>query len=223
MNSKLLFSTLCLSLFWVTGIAQDKSSAKFGEISPANFNLPNTDIIDSNTNAVIIADVGSSTFVGNKKGWFTLVFKRYTRIKILNEKAFHLATVHIPLYVKDDDRETLVDLKAFTHNLENGKVISTKLEKSDLFQDKLDKNHLENKFTMPAIKAGSIIEYSYTVNSDFLFDMQPWAFQYVNYPCLWSEYETIVPNLLIYIAATQGFYPFSINESKLGRQNYLVT
>ena len=223
MNPKLLFSILCLSLFWVTGIAQDKSSAKFGEISPANFNLPNTDIIDSNTNAVIIADVGSSTFVGNKKGWFTLVFKRYTRIKILNEKAFRLATVHIPLYVKDDDRETLVDLKAFTHNLENGKIISTKLEKSDLFQDKLDKNHLENKFTMPAIKAGSIIEYSYTVNSDFLFDMQPWAFQYVNYPCLWSEYETIVPNLLIYVAATQGFYPFSINESKLGRQNYLVT
>ena len=37
-------------------------------------------------------------------------------------------------------------------------------------------------------------------------------------PCM-----PIVPNLLIYVAATQGFYPFSINESKLGRQNYLVT
>jgi len=223
MNPKRLFSILCLSLFWVTGIAQDKSSAKFGAISPANFILPNTNIVDSNTNAVIIADVGSSTFIGNKKGWFTLVFKRYTRIKILNEKAFHLATVHIPLYVKDDDLETLVDLKAFTYNLENGKVISTKLEKNDLFHDKIDKNHLENKFTMPAIKAGSIIEYSYTVNSDFLFDMQPWAFQHVNYPCLWSEYETVVPNLLIYVTATQGFYPFSVNESKSGRQNYLVT
>src|SRR6476620_12058792 len=114
MNSNLLFSTLCVSLFWLTGIAQDKSSAKFGEISPANFNLPNTDIIDSNTNAVIIADVGSSTFVGNKKGWFTLVFKRYTRIKILNEKAFHLATVHIHIYVHDDDLETLLYVKAIS-------------------------------------------------------------------------------------------------------------
>jgi hypothetical protein len=112
MNPKLVVSILCLSLSSVSGIAQDKSSAKFGAISPANFILPNTNIVDSNTNAVIIADVGSSTFIGNKKGWFTLVFKRYTRIKILNEKAFHLATVHIPLYVKDDDLETLVDLKS---------------------------------------------------------------------------------------------------------------
>ena len=40
MNPKLLFSILCLSLFWVTGIAQDRSSVKFGEISPARFQSP---------------------------------------------------------------------------------------------------------------------------------------------------------------------------------------
>jgi hypothetical protein len=223
MNAKLLFSILCLSFLWETGLAQDKPNVKFGEVSSSDFNLPNTDVIDSNTNAIIIADIGSNTFVGNKKGWFTLVFKRYTRIKILNEKAFNLATVQIPLYIKGDDEEKLADLKAATYNLENGKVISTRLEKKDLFQDKLDKNHIENKFTMPAIKSGSIVEYSYTINSDFLFNMQPWAFQHVNYPCLWSEYQTIVPNLLLYVAASQGYLPYFINETKSGYQNYLVT
>jgi len=220
---KILCLVLVATVFSFALFSQNRTNVKFGDISASDFNLPRTDIIDSNANAVIISDVGSSSFVGNKKGWFTLVFKRHTRIKILNEKAFNLATVHIHLYFKDDDEEKLMDLKAFTYNLENGKVVSTKLEKNDLFQEKLDKNHLDEKFTMPAIKAGSIIEYTYTLNSDFLFNMQPWSFQHINYPCLWSEYETVIPNLLIYVCAIQGFYPFSIDETKLGRQNYLVT
>ncbi len=218
-----ILSLLPAILVSVSLFSQEKLKIKFGEVSSSDFVLPTTNIIDSNTNAVIMADVGSSSFIGNKKGWFTLVFKRHTRIKILNDKAFDLATIHIPLYFKDDDEEKLVELKAFTHNLVNGKVISTKLEKSDLFQEKLDKNHLDNKFTMPSIRAGSIIEYTYTINSDFLFNMQPWAFQHVNYPCLWSEYETTIPNIVIYVAAMQGFLPFYVNETKTGHQNYLVT
>ncbi len=220
---KILSHLLIAILFSTSLFGQDKMKIKFGEISPSDFILPKTDIIDSNTNAVILADIGSSTFVGNKEGWFTLVFKRYTRIKLLNEKAFHLATVHIPLYKNTDNSEKVMELKAATYNLENGKVTSTKLEKNDRFEDKIDKNHLDDKFTMPAIRAGSIIEYSYTINSDFLFDMQPWAFQYINYPCLWSEYETVVPNLLLYVAAIQNTNAFYVNESKLGRQNYLIT
>jgi hypothetical protein len=134
-----------------------------------------------------------------------------------------LATVRVGLFTSGDDAEKLIDLKAFTYNLENGKVISTKLDKNDQFRDKIDKNHIECKFTMPAVKAGSVIEYSYTVNSDFLFNMQPWTFQHMNYPCLWSEYQTIVPSLLLYTEARQGFYPFYINESKYGQETYIVT
>jgi hypothetical protein len=220
---KILCHVLFATLFSISLFSQTKANLKFGEISAADFNLPNTEIIDSNTNAVIIADIGSTTFIGNKKGWFTLVFKRSTRIKILNEKAFRVATVHIPLYSKDDNQEKLEDVKAATYNLENGKVVSTKLGKNDLFQEKLDKNHFDNKFTMPAIKPGSIIEYSYTINSDFLLSNRSWDFQHVNYPCLWSEFETVIPTLLLYVTASQGYYPYVINESKIGRQNYLVT
>src|ERR1700730_9559704 len=116
MKSKSLyvgFILVCISTF---ACAQDQPNIKFGKISASDFDLPNNKIIDSNTNAVIISDIGSSSFIGNKKAWFTLVYKRHTRIKILNDKAFDLATVRIPLYAKDDDLEKLVDLKAFTYN-----------------------------------------------------------------------------------------------------------
>ena len=203
--------------------AQDKLNIIFGKISSSDFNLPKSNVIDSNTNAVIIADIGSTNFIGNKKGDFTLVFKRHTRIKILNDKAFDLATVRIPLYVRDDDLEKVVDLKAVTYNFENGKVIETKLEKNDLFEEKFDKNHIEKKFTMPGVKAGSIIDYTYTVNSDFNFNMRPWAFQHVYYPCLWSEYAVTIPNLLIYVSANQGVHSFYIDKSDLGQQHYSMT
>jgi len=219
---KLLFFLLALLQVCLRTSAQDRSKVKFGEVSPSDFNLPASNIIDSNANAVIIEDVGSTTFIGNKKGWFTLVFKRQTRIKILNEKAFGLAVVRISLYMKDDDEEKLVDLKASTYNLQSGQVISSKLEKNDLFKDKVDKNHVEERFTMPAVKSGSIIEYSYTINSDFLFNMPSWNFQHVSYPCLWSDYEAIVPNLLLYTIASQGIHQYYVNESKMGHQTYSV-
>lgn len=222
---KILCHVLFGLLFLIPAFSQNKANLKFGAVSSSDFTLPVADIIDSNTNAVIIADIGSTTFIGNKKGWFTLVFKRSTRIKILNEKAFHLATVHIPLYHEGDNMEKLTDVKASTYNLENGKVTIVGLAKKDLFQEKLDKNHIENKFTMPAIKPGSIIEYSYTINSDFLLynSYMDWDFQHVYYPCLWSEYESVVPNLLLYVTASQGYYPFAVDESKIGRENYVVT
>ena len=223
MKSKSLYVALAFLCISTLASAQDQLNIKFGKISASDFDLPQNNIIDSNTNAVIIADIGSTNFIGNKKGWFTLVFKRHTRIKILNDKAFELATVRIPLYIRGDDLEKVVDLKAFTYNLENGKVIETKLEKNDLFEEKIDKNHIEKKFTMPAVKAGSIIEYTYSVNSDFDFNMRPWTFQHVYYPCLWSEYGVTIPNLLIYVSAHQGVHSFYIDKSEQGQQHYSIT
>ncbi len=94
-------------------------------------------------------------------------------------------------------------LKAYTYNLENGKVVETKLEKSGVFQDRLSKKQLVKKFTFPAIKEGSIIEYEYTIHSDFIFNLQPWEFQGA-YPRLWSEYNVSIPGFLYYVFLSQG-------------------
>src|ERR1700712_5453151 len=148
---------------------QQKTPVTFGKVSVQDFTLPPNSIIDSSTSAVIIADVGTPTFKGNNTGWVSYVFKRKKRIKILDKKAFELATVKIPLYTDGDAREKIENITATTFNLENGIVVATKMEKNDLFTDKIDKNRIEQKFTMPGVKENSIIEYSYTVNSDFYF------------------------------------------------------
>ena len=197
---------LCITallLFGITFYGQDKTPVKFGKISPEDFKT-SVYSIDSNAPAVVIADIGTSSITGNSKGWFSIEFKHFKRIHILKKGAYDLADVEIPLYTDGRNEEELQNLKAYTYNIENGKVVEVKLDsKSGVFQDKLSKNHLVKKFTFPAIKEGSIIEYEYTVHSDFIFNLQPWEFQGA-YPRLWSEYNVSIPEFLYYVFLSQG-------------------
>lgn len=203
--------------------AQNKEKTyEFKKITPADFVLKDIKV-DTSYGAVIIADVGQSSFVGNNKGWFSLIYKHQRRIKILNAKAFDIATVNIPLYnsTKSDDEEKLESLKASTYNLVNGVVEETKLDKNDVFKEVEDCNHQLRKFTMPALKEGSIIEYSYTINSDYLFNLQPWSFQ-GEYPRLWSEYELNLPQFFQYVFLSQGYLPYETKTTKSKFQSFSV-
>jgi transglutaminase superfamily protein len=212
MNTKKLTFLIvgCLSAA-ATVFAQDKSPAKFGKISPADFNLSAYQF-DTAAGAVVIADVGYTEFKGNMKGWFSLEFHHFKRIKILKKGGFTAGDVEIPLYSSGTEVEKIESLKAITYNLENGKVTETKLDDKSIFTDKMSRNWIEKKFTFPAIKENSIIEFSYVQVSDFLYNMQPWAFQ-GQYPCLWSEYEANIPNFFEYVTLSQGYLPFAHQSS----------
>ncbi len=218
-----LFLAFVLLIGNSRALSQEKPPVTFGKVAPSDFNLPKSKVIDSNSSAVIIADVGNTSFIGNKNGWVSYVYKRRTRIKIIDKRAFDAATVRVALYKDGDDEEKLDNIEGGTYNLENGKIIETRLEKKDIFKDKKDKNIVEEKFTMPAVTEGSIIEYSYTLTSDFDFNLPHWEFQNIKYPSLWSEYEVSIPSLLTYIFLKQGPHPFYIDKTTEGHQNYLLS
>lgn len=218
---KALNLALYLLLFvYITVTAQDRSDVKFGKISPADFVLPKT-LSDSNANAMIIADIGRSEFEGNYNGWFNLIFTHYKRIKIINKNGFGAANISIPLYRSNNKEEKLEKLKAVTYNLEDGKVVETKLEASSVFKDVIDKNYVLQKFTFPAVKEGSIIEFSYTINSDFFFNLQSWQFQ-GEYPCYWSEYEVNIPEFFNFVVLSQGYRPFHIKDAKNNYKSFNI-
>lgn len=202
--------------------AQDKVNVKFGDVNPRDFDKK-VYSLDSNANAVIIADVGSSRIEGNNKGWFSLVYKRYRRIHILNKNAFELTNFSVHLYSDGEAEESLEKLKAVTYNLEDGKVVETKLDvKSNVFKDKLDKYNVIKKFTFPNVKEGSIIELEYTIQSDFLSNLQSWEFQGA-YPRLWSEYNLTLPEFFGYVFLTQGFKKYDIYDKKDRSESFYVS
>jgi hypothetical protein len=212
---------ILLCLFVSTAQSQDKVQVKFGSVKAEDFKKVYS--IDSSAGAVIIADVGNTRIIGNTKGWFSWEFVHFKRIHILNKSAFDVSNVTIPLYSNGDDEEELVKLKAYTYNLENGKVVETKLDsKKGVFKDKLDRNRVLRKFTFPDVKEGSIIEYEYTVKSDFLFNLQPWTFQ-GSYPRLWSEYNVRIPRFISYVTLMQGYLAPHIRESKDGTDYFSIS
>lgn len=223
---KLIFFLLFVVSFCAKTFSQQKTNIKFGKIAAQDF-IVNSPLIDSDSKAVIIADIGSTSFVGNNKGWFTYVYKRKLRIKILKKAALDpthdLATIRIRLYQKDDDKEILSDVNAISYNLENESVSQTILNPQDIFEERIDKYFVEKKFTLPNVKEGSLFEVSYIITSDFDFNLPGWQFQSLRYPCLWSEYSVEIPSLLIYAVLRQGTDSFFISKQGQQYQRYLVT
>ncbi len=114
------------------------------------------------------------------------------KIKILNKEGFNKANISIHLYKNGDKREKVEEIVATTYNLVNGDVISTKLLKKDIFKEEYDENHTFVKFTLPNIKEGAVITYSYELTSPFMFNYKGWDFQ-SDVPTLYNEYRTSIP------------------------------
>lgn len=214
---------VCLCLFYTFCPAQDKAKNTWGKIGPADFDasIPSS-IADSSTNGIILSDLGDIHFVGNRKGWFSYVFKRQTRIKVLRKNGFDLDKVVVRLYAPNENAEKISNVEAITYNLENGTVASTKLDQKDLFQERRNKYYIDAKFSLPGIKDGSIVEYTYTVTSNYEVRLPSWQFQWEKYPCLWSECKVEIPTALFYTLVRQGIHPYTIDKGSEGHANYRV-
>ena len=129
---------------------------------------------DSTANALIIYEKGKS-FVDRRS--FLLNSEIKKKLKILNRNGFDKATQTIYLYGKSGTKETITDIKATVYNLENGEVTKTKLDESSIFKEKYNDEYTIVKFTFPNIKEGSVIVYSYTLESPYMFKYKSWYFQ----------------------------------------------
>ncbi len=193
--------------------AQDKTNYKFGKVAAADFNVPASNL-DSGANAVIISDIGSTSFEGNTKGFFTLVFTHYTRVKIMNKNGFDIGSRNIYLYHNEEGEfEKMSAIRGSTFNLENGVVVESKLDEKSVFSEKINKNYDSRKFTLPALKEGAIFDLEYTIRSPFSFLLKSWAFQ-GEYPRIWSEYTVTIAPPFHYMMKLQGDTSFAINSTK---------
>lgn len=191
-------------------IYAQKAPAKFGDVPLEQIQMklyPK----DSSASAVVLVDFGESTIEYSQANGFQLIFERLKRIKILTKDGLSEGDFSIPLYHDGSSDEKLTMLKGITYNLEGGKVIESKLKNDAQFKEKYSSNLNLVKFTMPNVKEGSVIEISYRVVSDFIFNFQDWEFQ-STIPVIWSEYRANVPEYYYYEKYMQGYLTAKINE-----------
>jgi len=187
---------------------------KFGKPEPADFVAKNF-VADSAAAAVVLYDFGSVRFVLNGTR-FQLESDRVTRIKILKKSGYDVATVEIPLYHREQSEEKLVGLRGFTYNEVGGKVEKVKLDVGTTFVEERTKNVRVRKFTLPGVREGAVVEYAYTVTSDFLFNFQDWTFQR-EIPTRWSEFRAVIPEYFDYKMLMQGYVPLAL-QTRTGTQ-----
>ncbi len=193
----ILFLTLLLILQSNLTFAQP-GPEKFGEVSDFYKNLTEVDY-DSLASAVILFDVGEVYFDSQ----LHIIFKRQKRVKILNEAGYDRANVSIGYYA-GDDLEKIKKIKAHVINLtENGETEITELQKDSFFDEDVDGEYKRLKFSFPAVRPGSIIEYEYEVRIKSPHLMPDWTFQ-DSEPVLYSEYKSTVPEIFRYRMLSQG-------------------
>ncbi|SFW33229.1 transglutaminase domain-containing protein [Chitinophaga sancti] len=200
--------------------SQDK--IKFGKVDPKDFSKTGFEQ-DTGAHAVIISDVGEVTFESDRAEGIVLQFKRHTRIKIVDKNGYDAATVRIHYYKGESDEIKLKDIKATTYNLEGAQVVDTKMDSKSIFTDKIDKKgDVVKKFTLPAVKEGSIIEYTYTIISPYKMHLHSWQFQSTEYPTLYSRYEATVPEFYEYIFLRSGYVPVKEKKTQ-GSQSFTIS
>lgn len=195
-------------------LAQQKKM-KFGKINMQDLAMRVYER-DSSAEALVLADKGVSRLKYSQQKGFYLQYTRHKRVKILTKDGYGFADVSIPLYESGANREEVTGFKAATYNLEKGQMVITKIPRKDTFEEKYNENITLEKFTFPDAKEGSILEYSYTVNSDFIFNLQDWAFQ-DEIPTVWSEYIVEIPEYFTYERFAQGFHGLSISNVEIER------
>lgn len=214
---KLTLLTLLLCVFTLSNA--QFIEPKIGKIEESYLSLSKYDK-DTTAGALMLFNNGTSEFILNNEQKFQFVFNRHCQIKIFKKSAFTLGDVSIRLFKSGSSNEDLRSLKAVTYNLVDGKVVKTKLDNDNIFEAE-GKNYTDVKFAFPEIKEGSIIELSYSIVSDYLYNLRGWNFQY-SYPALWSQYTYTIPEYFEYREASKGYLPFSVAKKEPGSTVFTI-
>ena len=111
-----------------------------------------------------------------------------------------------------DGDESIEGIKATAFNLEGSKVVKSSLKKSDVVTTKLDDHNYQLEFTVPNVKAGTVIEYEYVIHSQLFWQLRDWYAQ-CEIPVVFAKLDMNIPNYLI----------FNIEDHGIQRLTYTCT
>ena len=196
------------------------------QLQAQNFNIGKVSIAelqekvhpkDSSAAAAILYKKGRTFFTYEIKKGFIMNHEFTYRIKIYKKEGLDWANFEVPYYIGYDklDDEMLNFSDAVTYNLENGEIVKTKLKSEGVFKTKINDDWKMGKLSMPNVKVGSVIEFSYQHKSENLVKFPVCDFQY-SIPVNYTEYKTEIPEYYIYKTILKGYADVK-SESKLNQ------
>lgn len=166
---------------------------KFGKPTPEEMSMT-TYTPDSTANAVTLCRLTRVEYKWGADG-FRLCYDYKVKIKVLKPDGTSAADVTIPYYEKKNSggsKESVIGLEACAYNMENGKMVRTKMKRDMVFKERYNDNYMQVKFSIPQVKVGTLIEYEYKLESDFFYSIESWKAQ-GSLPTLYTEYDVTIP------------------------------
>jgi hypothetical protein len=182
---------LILSLFILITASSQKAPVKFGKIDMEDLEMK---VYPTDTSAVaaILCDYG---YFSSQDFSFT----RILRIKIFQKEGTSWGDRIFPTSSK-------TNIRGITYNLEDGKVVKTKLKNESIFREQVSEDYYRIRVAMPNVQEGSIIDL------EFKHPWLPseWRFQDI-IPVSWSELIIERSPYIEFRRNFFGFEPLSVN------------
>jgi len=196
---------LCSSSF---GFSQERQTAEFGSPTDSEFALQRYEK-DTTAAAVVLFEQGYNEFktVGN---YIRLIKNVYRKVKVFDSKRFNEGTVDIPLLVSDGIREKVTHYKALTHN----GPIKTYVSADAIFVTSIPQVGRVCRIVFPNVNDGSIIEYTYRLESPFFFNFNGWEFE-GELPKLYSEFIGRIAGNYRYKSVMYGKHPLYFQSAEI--------
>lgn len=214
MYKKIVIAAFAFFLTFNTLLAQNH---KFGSVSKKE--LEQTIYSkDSSANAVVLFKKRNDYYkYDNNTGW-SIVSEVHERVKLFNKEGFEFAAKKIPLYVGREDEKFTI--KAYTYNLEGGKITKTKLDRDEIYDEKISEYWSSRNFTMPNLKEGTIVEWKYDIHSPYITSINDIICQY-DIPIEHLKCQIQIPERFVFNNFPSRYYPINIKTSRV-QKNYTL-
>jgi len=192
------FSLLAVLFLLATAVLCQRPF-KFGKVTDQELNLASCDFFPA-AKSMILGEFGDLKFrYDDDKGWqYKLQVTK--RVKIFDvADARDQANIKIKLYqpTKGANKEELVEIKGFVYNQTGGAIEKEKLGRKEVFETRLNDYWIEKSFAVPNVVEGTVFEYTYSVISDYLYNLKEWNFQ-GRVPVKYSEFKYTIPQYFNY-------------------------
>ena len=168
---------------------------------------------DTTAAAIMLYHKGKSEF-SYRQNQFNLSTEHSVRIKILKQQGIEKANIIVPYYApagRAEDKDGVWSIEACALNMEDGKLVKTDMKQEFITRERVNENTMLLKFTIPAVKVGTIIEYKYACVTDFIADIPNWEMQ-EDIPVIYNEYSIVIPHIFIYNIELRGKEHIEVKE-----------
>lgn len=226
MKRLFILSTFLLLLLSPTRSQQVEAvfepSLKYGKPSDEELSMT-TYAPDTAATAVVLYSKSTARYdlVANE---FRLVYSYEVKIKVLKTDGTSCANINIPYYSNEKGslmKESIGQIDASAYNLEGGKMVRTKMKRDLIFEERLNKTYMQVKFSIPAVREGTVFEYKYQLTSDFYYNINHWEAQ-KDIPVLLTQYDITIPEYFQFNIEMRGAQSLT-SKDELASLSYPLT